>query len=137
MALGTPWLGRLLPRGLGASVLGNRWFSSIVAGSIPSEHSSVEVGTTSADEDGPRVEDRDEVVSGLNKCNGWVRNEVDDSSFEDLVAGTRNLLPVAFEDVSTATYRIRDGVVRSPCTKSRYLSDLCGMKVYLKQEFMQ
>ncbi len=136
MALGTPWIGRLLSRGLGASVLRNRSFSSIVVSSTSSEDSFVEHGTTSADEDGPRVENRGEVVSSLNEYNGWVKNEVDGSSFEDFAAGTR-YLPVTFEDVSTANYRIRDGIIRSPCTKSRYLSDLCGMEVYLKQEFMQ
>ncbi|CBN79579.1 conserved unknown protein [Ectocarpus siliculosus] len=46
-------------------------------------------------------------------------------------------LPVSFLDVSKAMHRIRDGIVRSDMKRSHFLSDLCGMEVYLKQEFSQ
>ncbi|CAM9814730.1 unnamed protein product [Ascophyllum nodosum] len=46
-------------------------------------------------------------------------------------------LPVTFEDVSKAMHRIRNGIVRSDVKKSHFLSKLCGMEVYLKQEFSQ
>jgi threonine dehydratase len=45
--------------------------------------------------------------------------------------------PVTFEDVSTAMYRVRDGVVRTSCKKSHFLSELCQAEVYLKHEFAQ
>ena len=43
----------------------------------------------------------------------------------------------SFEDVSTAHFRIRSGVVRTRCTHSRTLSALTGMKIYLKHEWEQ
>ena len=46
-------------------------------------------------------------------------------------------LPVSFEDVSRATYRIRDGIRRTHCDKSEFLSDLCQTTIYLKKDFMQ
>lgn len=46
-------------------------------------------------------------------------------------------LPVTFEDVSRATYRIRDGVRRTHCDKSYFLSELCGAEIHLKKDFMQ
>ena len=43
----------------------------------------------------------------------------------------------AFEDVSTAHFRIRNGVVRTPLVKSRALSAITGMKIFLKHEWQQ
>ena len=42
--------------------------------------------------------------------------------------------PVSFEDVSTAMYRIRNGIVRTPCYRSHFLSELCGTNIYVKNE---
>lgn len=42
--------------------------------------------------------------------------------------------PVSFEDVSTAMYRIRNGIVRTPCYRSHFLSELCGTHIYVKNE---
>ena len=39
---------------------------------------------------------------------------------------------MTFEDVSTAMFRIRGGIVRTPCEKSHYMSELCGTNVFLK-----
>lgn len=33
---------------------------------------------------------------------------------------------ITFEDISTAMYRIRDGIVRTQCKKSHFLSELTG-----------
>ncbi len=132
MVLGTPWLGRLLPRGLGASVRRNRRFSFVEISSTPFARSSIEVGTISADEDELQVEDRDGMVLGFHN-----NDVVHSLSCEDLDNKARDHLPVTFADVSTAAYRIRDGIIRSKSKKSHPLSDLCGMEVYLKQEFMQ
>ncbi|CAM9306076.1 unnamed protein product [Pylaiella littoralis] len=46
-------------------------------------------------------------------------------------------LPVTFEDVSKAMHRIRSGILRTDMKKSHFLSELCGMEVYLKLEFSQ
>jgi len=46
-------------------------------------------------------------------------------------------LPVSFEDVSRAAYRIRGGINRTHCDKSEFLSELCGTNIYLKKDFMQ
>ena len=46
-------------------------------------------------------------------------------------------LPVTFEDVSRATYRIQSGIKRTACVESKALSELCGCKVWIKKDFMQ
>ncbi|GAB5035834.1 Hypothetical protein NocV09_03000460 [Nannochloropsis oceanica] len=45
--------------------------------------------------------------------------------------------PVTFEDVSTAMFRIRNGIIRTPCYKSHFLSDLCKTKLFFKTEYSQ
>ncbi len=45
-------------------------------------------------------------------------------------------LPVAFGDVSTASYRIRRGVTSPPCVRSPKMSALCGMDVWYKKDFL-
>lgn len=44
---------------------------------------------------------------------------------------------VRFEDISRAMYRIQDGVVRTPVSHSDFLTNLCGPKIYVKNEFRQ
>lgn len=46
-------------------------------------------------------------------------------------------LPVSYEDVSRAHYRIQSGVRRTHCDISQFLSEICGCKVYLKKDFTQ
>ena len=46
-------------------------------------------------------------------------------------------LPVSFEDVSRALYRIRSGIVRSHCDISQFLSEICECTIYLKKDFTQ
>lgn len=46
-------------------------------------------------------------------------------------------LPVSFEDVSRANYRIASGIRRTHCDKSQFLSELCGCNVWLKKDFTQ
>merc|ERR1719361_2337277 len=43
---------------------------------------------------------------------------------------------VSFENVSAAAYRIRDGIVRSPCDRG-HISTLVDMDIYLKKDYMQ
>lgn len=46
-------------------------------------------------------------------------------------------LPVTFEDISRAHYRIQSGIRRTHCDKSQFLSEICGCTVYLKKDFTQ
>ena len=46
-------------------------------------------------------------------------------------------LPVRFEDVSAAAFRIRGGVVRTDCRHSRGCSELLGVELYFKEDFRQ
>ena len=79
------------------------------------------------------------------------------NSAAPIVGNIEEPLPVSFEDISRATYRIRDGVYelhrcifvsviffefalgirRTHCDKSDFLSELCGVSLYLKKDFMQ
>ena len=46
-------------------------------------------------------------------------------------------LPVAFEDISRAAYRIKNSVRMTPCDRSHVLSEQTGMNIYLKKDLMQ
>ena len=46
-------------------------------------------------------------------------------------------LPVSFADISRANVAIRNGVKRTPCVKSYFLSELLGANIFLKTEFQQ
>lgn len=46
-------------------------------------------------------------------------------------------LPVAFEDISRAHYRIQSGIRRTHCDISQFLSEICGCNIYLKKDFTQ
>jgi threonine dehydratase len=41
------------------------------------------------------------------------------------------------QDVSTAMYRIRNGIYRTSCKRSHFMSRLCGAEVFVKHEFTQ
>jgi threonine dehydratase len=43
---------------------------------------------------------------------------------------------ISFEDVTAASFRIKDGIVRTVCERSQ-LSGITGMDLYFKKEFMQ
>ena len=47
--------------------------------------------------------------------------------------------PVAihFEDVSAAAFRVKSGIRNTPCVKSERLSELMGMEVFCKEDYMQ
>ena len=46
-------------------------------------------------------------------------------------------LPVTFADISRANVAIRNGVMRTQCKKSYFLSELLGANIWLKTEFQQ
>ena len=41
-----------------------------------------------------------------------------------------------FEDISAAAYRIKDGIIITPCDRSHMNSDL-GLEMYFKKDYMQ
>ncbi|XP_059090398.1 L-threonine ammonia-lyase-like isoform X1 [Tigriopus californicus] len=43
---------------------------------------------------------------------------------------------VQFEQISAAAYRVREGIVRTPCDRS-HLSEESGMEIFLKKDYMQ
>ncbi|CAL7951034.1 unnamed protein product [Xylocopa violacea] len=43
---------------------------------------------------------------------------------------------ITFEDVTSAAFKIKCGVINTPCVKSR-LSDMTGIDLYLKKDFLQ
>lgn len=46
-------------------------------------------------------------------------------------------LPVSFEDIIRAHYRIASGIRRTHCDMSEFLSELCGCRIFLKKDFTQ
>ena len=46
-------------------------------------------------------------------------------------------IPVSFEDVSRASYRIKSGIKRTHCGKSAFLSEITGCELYLKKDLAQ
>ncbi len=46
-------------------------------------------------------------------------------------------LPVTYADISRANVAIRNGVKRTSCVKSYFLSELLGANIFLKTEFQQ
>lgn len=43
---------------------------------------------------------------------------------------------IAFSDITSAAYKIKKGIIRTPCTSS-YLSRITEMDIYLKKDFLQ
>ncbi|XP_055699852.1 L-threonine ammonia-lyase-like [Phlebotomus papatasi] len=43
---------------------------------------------------------------------------------------------ISYQDVTSAAFMIKDGVEKTPCKRS-HLSEMTGMEIYLKQEFLQ
>ena len=70
-----------------------------------------------------------------------VDKEDDDKAFKngppEPPSNDKRDLPVNYEDVSRAYYRIRSGIVRTPCVHSAQLSELCGTEVWIKKDFRQ
>jgi len=46
-------------------------------------------------------------------------------------------IPVNYEAVSRAYYRIRSGIHKTPCVRSKFLSELCDAEIYLKKDLEQ
>jgi len=65
-----------------------------------------------------------------------MKEEIIKEEIKDPWCDPENPRIVSFENVSAAAYRIRDGIVRSPCDKA-HISTLVDMDIYLKKDYMQ
>lgn len=64
-------------------------------------------------------------------------NGIGVSRRRDELQRIRDELPVTFADISRAHVAIRDGIVRTKCEQSFFLSELVGANIYIKPEFRQ
>ncbi|KAF5298753.1 hypothetical protein FQR65_LT09622 [Abscondita terminalis] len=63
-------------------------------------------------------------------------NETEDEILHDPFCDPNKPHKISFEDISSAAYKIKAGVVRTPCDRSQ-LSDAIGMDVYFKKDYLQ
>ncbi|KAI6183648.1 Threonine ammonia-lyase [Aphelenchoides bicaudatus] len=59
------------------------------------------------------------------------------SSLNDPYCNPKSPRRIKFSDISTAAFNIRDGIVLTPSTKSHQLSDVLGVDLFFKKEFLQ
>ncbi|XP_057655967.1 L-threonine dehydratase catabolic TdcB isoform X1 [Diorhabda carinulata] len=56
--------------------------------------------------------------------------------FEDPLCNSKLPVRVTFEEITSAAYKIRSGIVYTPCTRS-HMSGLTEMDIFLKKDFLQ
>jgi threonine dehydratase len=78
-------------------------------------------------------------INGTLKGDIVSRPDEDDSAdtLVDPVCDPKHPHDIEFSDISMAAFSIRDGIVRSPCTKSHQLSAFLGIDLFFKKEFLQ
>ncbi|CAM1325313.1 Uncharacterised protein g8914 [Pycnogonum litorale] len=84
---------------------------------------------TNKNEDSDKKTDPTEAPSEIQE------NETDDVLF-DPFCDPENPVSITFQDISAAAYRIKDGIMRTPCTRSN-ISSITKMDLYFKKEFLQ
>lgn len=75
-------------------------------------------------------------MSMADKMEVTLDEEDDESNLKDMFCDPENPIVAQFQDVSAAAYKIRSGIERTPCPRSR-LSEMTGMEIYFKKEFLQ
>lgn len=68
-----------------------------------------------------------------NENNDGINEEIE---VEDPFCLESSPLKLTFEDITSAAYKIKDGVIKTACTRS-HLSNLVNMELYLKKDFVQ
>ncbi|KAJ8947278.1 hypothetical protein NQ318_014175 [Aromia moschata] len=63
-------------------------------------------------------------------------NEEDTKMVDDPLCNPNRPVKITFEEITSAAYKIRSGVLNTPCIRS-HLSALTGMDIYLKKDFLQ
>lgn len=71
-------------------------------------------------------------LSNGKSCEPAVREE----DLRDASCDPSNPVVIKFQDVSAAAYKIRNGVQRTPCQRSR-LSEILGLDLYIKSDYQQ
>lgn len=71
-------------------------------------------------------------LSNGKSCDPAVREE----DLRDASCDPSNPVVIKFQDVSAAAYKIRNGVQRTPCQRSR-LSEILGLDLYIKSDYQQ
>ncbi|XP_046477432.1 L-threonine ammonia-lyase-like isoform X1 [Neodiprion pinetum] len=80
--------------------------------------------------------------NGVNKSYSSTSNisvssiSTGDESVFDPYCVEGNPQKITFEDVTSAAFKIKSGIINTPCARSR-LSDSMGMELYLKKDFLQ
>ncbi|XP_025111403.1 uncharacterized protein LOC112574492 [Pomacea canaliculata] len=74
--------------------------------------------------------------SSSTRDNDDAEYDVCDEDLKDEYCDPENPLCLHFYEISTAAYKIRDGIQQTPCTKSQ-MSQSLGMELYFKKEFLQ
>ncbi|CAF0848659.1 unnamed protein product [Brachionus calyciflorus] len=62
--------------------------------------------------------------------------EITQDDLIDKFCDPENPVPIKFNDISAAAYRIKGGVEVTPCTRS-HMSALTGMEIFFKKDFLQ
>ncbi|KAJ8974040.1 hypothetical protein NQ317_008981 [Molorchus minor] len=62
--------------------------------------------------------------------------EIEEKVVEDPSCNPHKPVKITFEEITSAAYKIRSGVLNTPCIRS-HLSALTGMDIYLKKDFLQ
>jgi len=65
-----------------------------------------------------------------------VSSDFDDDDLKDPWCDPDHPILLKFEDISAAAYRIKDGIIITPCDRSHMNSDL-GLEMYFKKDYMQ
>jgi len=65
-----------------------------------------------------------------------VSSDYDEDDIRDPWCDPEHPIVLKFEDVSAAAYRIKDGIIMTPCDASHMNSDL-GLEMYFKKDYMQ
>ncbi|XP_069128311.1 L-threonine ammonia-lyase-like isoform X2 [Argopecten irradians] len=80
--------------------------------------------------------DGEPVTLVTEKAEPKFERQISMSTLKDEFCDPDNPKQIQFEDISAAAYKIRDGVMKTPCTRSR-LSGLLGVNLFFKKEFLQ
>uniref|UniRef100_A0A1B6D453 Serine racemase n=1 Tax=Clastoptera arizonana TaxID=38151 RepID=A0A1B6D453_9HEMI len=60
-----------------------------------------------------------------------------DSQIEDPFCSPTKPQIVTFADVTSASFKVKNGIINTTCTQKPRLSELAGMEIYLKKDYMQ
>ncbi|XP_012275982.1 uncharacterized protein LOC105697329 isoform X2 [Orussus abietinus] len=77
-----------------------------------------------------RFTGEDSALAGVTGENG------DEGDLQDPFCIEDNPQKITFEDITSAAFKIKGGIIKTPCTQSR-LSKMTGVDLFLKMDFLQ